>query len=177
MAEHNSWSLLCMSVSGASPCSEECLTLTSLTVSCFIVGRYSQTDVTMVWTNDSSLDVEGELAFPLPDSACLCGYAVDINGVMVDAVVVEKEVAREVFEQEKREGIKGQAIAEMRDQVSRCNCSVFLPMARETYFAPRCTQSLPMEVVLYEFLYPTTYTLVEHFLDFLLDFKLTKNIG
>jgi len=43
-----------------------------------------------------------QLVFPLPDEALLCGYAVDIGGNMVDAVVVEKEKARVVFETEER---------------------------------------------------------------------------
>lgn len=36
-------------------------------------------------------------------AAVVCGYAVDIRGVMVDAVVCEKEIARKAFETEVRE--------------------------------------------------------------------------
>lgn len=63
----------------------------------------------MVFKNDTEQDKEGELIFPLNDGATVCGYAVDIKGVMVEAVVCDKEVARKAFEQEvreKRAGVK-----------------------------------------------------------------------
>lgn len=42
----------------------------------------------------------------------MCGYAVDIRGQMVEAVVCEKEVARKAFEQEVREKKAGPAMIE-----------------------------------------------------------------
>jgi hypothetical protein len=77
----------------------------------------------MVFKNDTDNDMEGELVFPLEEGretvtfgifrpvsgATVCGYAVDIAGVMVDAVVCEKEVARKAFETEVREKRAGKS--------------------------------------------------------------------
>ncbi len=32
----------------------------------------------------------------------MCGYAIDMNGILVDGVIVEKDQARQVFEEEAR---------------------------------------------------------------------------
>ena len=50
--------------------------------------------------------------FPLDENAAVCGYAVDIKGVMVKAVVTEKETARKAFETEVREKKGGPSIIE-----------------------------------------------------------------
>ena len=42
--------------------------------------------------------------WPLAEGASIGGYALDINGQFVDAVIVGKQKAREVFEAEKRKG-------------------------------------------------------------------------
>jgi len=56
----------------------------------------------MVFRNDTDNDTEGEFLFPMSDESVMCGYAVDINGVLVDGVVVEREKARVTFESEAR---------------------------------------------------------------------------
>lgn len=48
----------------------------------------------MIFKNDGDQEEEGELEFPLADGATICGYAVDINGAMVEGTIVEKETAR-----------------------------------------------------------------------------------
>ena len=47
-------------------------------------------------------DLEGELVFPLPEGTTVSGYGLDIDGVVVDGVVVTKEKARVAFEAETR---------------------------------------------------------------------------
>lgn len=58
----------------------------------------------MSFLNDTELDTEGELNFPMSEGknenccscwslgAVMCGYAVDMEGVLVDGVVVEVSV-------------------------------------------------------------------------------------
>lgn len=46
----------------------------------------------------------GELVFDLPEKSTIRGFALDINGAMVDGVAVEKEKARVAFEEEVRKG-------------------------------------------------------------------------
>lgn len=55
-------------------------------------GPLAETTATVVFTNTNDEDLEGEVVLPLPDGSTVCGYAVDLNGVLVDAVVVDKVV-------------------------------------------------------------------------------------
>ena len=61
--------------------------------------------MTLTFQNDADRVLEGELVFPLPENATVSGYALDVNGQLVEAVTVEKEKARVVFETETRRGI------------------------------------------------------------------------
>ena len=70
-----------------------------------IFGSVAETTTTMTFTNPTARAMEGDLYFPLPEGATISGYALDINGVMVDGVAVEKHEARRVFEEVVRQGI------------------------------------------------------------------------
>jgi len=70
-----------------------------------ILGPVSETRMTMTFRNPHDRVLEGELTFPLPAGATVSGYALDVNGRMVDGVAVEKEKARQVFEAEVRRGV------------------------------------------------------------------------
>jgi hypothetical protein len=53
--------------------------------------------------NESETTVnEAELVFPLVEGSYVCGYAVDIDGVLVDAQIVNKEKARKTYEEESK---------------------------------------------------------------------------
>lgn len=81
------------------------MVLEKLDVSVDILGLISETSLTMTFFNPHDRVLEGELVFPLPDGATVSGYALDVNGQMVDGVAVEKEKARRVFETEVRRGV------------------------------------------------------------------------
>ena len=68
-------------------------------------GVHAETTMTLTFFNPNSRILEGELYFPLPTDATVSGYALDINGQLVDGVIVEKEKARVVFEELVRQGI------------------------------------------------------------------------
>ncbi|MBQ6474322.1 MAG: tail protein X [Victivallales bacterium] len=70
-----------------------------------IDGILAETQVTLRLRNPNARVLEGELCFPLPAGATVCGYALDINGQMVDGVIVEKEKARAVFDEVVRQGV------------------------------------------------------------------------
>ena len=70
-----------------------------------ILGAVAETTTTMTFANPSPRAMEGDLYFPLPEGATISGYALDINGAMVDGVAVEKHEARRVFEEVVRHGI------------------------------------------------------------------------
>ncbi|MBR4900127.1 MAG: DUF2135 domain-containing protein [Victivallales bacterium] len=68
-------------------------------------GVHAETTMTLTFYNPNQRVLEGELYFPLPTDATVSGYALDINGQLVDGVIVEKEKARVVFEELVRQGI------------------------------------------------------------------------
>ncbi len=89
-----------LTVNGESP-----MVLTRLAVEVAINGFIAETKMTMTFLNPHNRVLEGDLNFPLPEGSFVSGYALDINGVMVDGVVVEKEKGRVVFEKIVRQGI------------------------------------------------------------------------
>ncbi len=70
-----------------------------------VSGCLAETSMTMTFANPNDRALAGDLYFPLPEGATVSGYALDINGSMVDGVVVEKEKGRQVFEKIVRQGI------------------------------------------------------------------------
>lgn len=72
--------------------------LEKLDIQVKIVGNISTTVMTMVFRSNSNRILEGRLTFPLPENVSVSGYALDINGKLRNAVPVEKEKAKEVFE-------------------------------------------------------------------------------
>ena len=70
-----------------------------------IAGLVARTTMEMTFENPHDQDLEGELIFPLPDGAALSGYGLDVEGQIVDASLVEKQLARVVFEEEVRKGV------------------------------------------------------------------------
>lgn len=81
------------------------LKVTKVDTKVTIHGQLAETRMTLTFLNTYNRQLEGELNFPLPEGATVSGYALDINGQMVDGVVVTKEKARVVFEKEVRKGI------------------------------------------------------------------------
>ena len=73
-----------------------------MSVAAAVRGLYATVDTTLTVRNPNARLLEGDLVFPLPDGAAVCGYALDINGVLTDGVVVKKEKARVAFETETR---------------------------------------------------------------------------
>eukprot|EP01080_Neovahlkampfia_damariscottae_P002504 gene2504-3210_t len=59
---------------------------------------------TLNFKNYCDKKLEGELVFPLPEEATICGYALQIDDDLVDATVVQKKKAQKVFDQEVRSG-------------------------------------------------------------------------
>ena len=64
-------------------------------------GLFRRVRATITFTNPNPRDFSGDLEFPVPDGATVCGYALEINGAMIPGVITEKEKARVAFESEK----------------------------------------------------------------------------
>ena len=68
-------------------------------------GRLAVTTFELVFRNPNNRVLEGSLEFPLLDGQTVTGFALDVNGTLRDAVPVEKEKARVVFEEIERRAV------------------------------------------------------------------------
>ncbi len=84
---------------------DKAIEIAEATVRTRLAGALAETAVTLVLRNPNGRDMEGEFSYPLPPDATLQGYALDVNGKMVDGVPVPKQKARMAFETEQRKGI------------------------------------------------------------------------
>ncbi|CAF2121158.1 unnamed protein product [Rotaria magnacalcarata] len=64
-----------------------------------------QVATTMTFKSDHNRVLEGALKFTLPERATICDFVLDVDGVIIDVVVVEKEKARVTFEKEVGKGV------------------------------------------------------------------------
>jgi len=83
----------------------EPLELREVAVDVWVFGPLAETRMTLTFFNPHPEALEGELYFPLPQGATVSGYALDVEGRLVEGVVVDKHEARRVLELEARKGI------------------------------------------------------------------------
>jgi hypothetical protein len=72
--------------------------MSQLLVNVKIVGNIAYTTAEMHFFNKSNRQMEAELLFPLPEGVSVSRYAIDINGKMREAVPVNKNKGKQVFE-------------------------------------------------------------------------------
>jgi hypothetical protein len=81
------------------------LRLGSLAMDVDVVGAIAEFAVTARFDNPSEEILEGEFTFQLPDGAVVTGYALDVEGRMIDGVLVEPLKAQRAYEEKVRQGI------------------------------------------------------------------------
>ena len=86
------------------PRGEHAIELSGLEIEVKVTDLLAETTQTMRFYNPNDRVLEGNLSFPLPDNAVVCGYALDVEGQMVDGVVTPKREARRILEAEERKG-------------------------------------------------------------------------
>lgn len=87
------------------PGAERPVQLASARIDVDVAGGQAQTTIELVLRNPNSRPLEGQLAFPLQPGQEVSAFALDINGVMHDAVPVPKQRGREVFEAIERRNV------------------------------------------------------------------------
>ncbi len=90
-----------------------------MTVNARIRGLHAEVETTLAFHNPNVRQLEGELVFPLPDGAVVSGYALDVNGTLVDGVVVKKEKARVAFETETRTRVDPGLVEHVKGNIYR----------------------------------------------------------
>ena len=97
-----------------------------------VSGLESETVTTMTFRNPNARQLAGDFEFPLPDGAVVAGYALDVDGRMVDGVRVTKQKARVVLETEMRRRVDPGLVEHVRGNVFRTR--IFpLPAARRAH--------------------------------------------
>ena len=84
---------------------EKPMTVDSYKVDAQVNGLFATVSTTISFGNPNGRVLEGELEFPLPEGASVCGYALDVNGRLREGVVVKKDEARIAFEAEVKAGV------------------------------------------------------------------------
>ena len=82
-------------------------------------GLYRRVRTVITFTNPNDRDFSGDLEFPVPDGATVCGYALETNGEMVPGVVVGKEKARVAFESEKAKRVDPGIVEHVKGNIWR----------------------------------------------------------
>jgi hypothetical protein len=72
--------------------------MSQLKVNVKVVGNIAYTTTEMHFYNATNRQMEAELLFPLPEGVSVSRYAIDINGKMREAVPVDKNKGKQVFE-------------------------------------------------------------------------------
>lgn len=72
--------------------------MNKLFVNVKVVGNIAYTTAEMHFFNSGTRQMEAELIFPLPENVSVSRYAIDINGKMREAVPVNKNKGKQVFE-------------------------------------------------------------------------------
>ena len=95
----------------------------------------------MTFHNPNRRILEGDLVFPLPDGAAVSAYALDINGALVDGVVVKKEKARVAFETETRRRVDPGLVEHIKGNLYRTRIYPLPPQGARTI---RLTYTTPL---------------------------------
>lgn len=103
----------------AAPGGEKPVELRDLDIHVVVSGLLAETTWTLRFFNPNPRDLEGNLVFPLPDGAVVCGYALDVDGRLVDGVVVPRQEARRILEAEQRKGIDPGLVEQVQGNVYR----------------------------------------------------------
>lgn len=75
------------------------ITISAVGIDVKIVGNIAVTTFDVTFANPNNRVLEGELNFPLGEGQAVTRFAMDINGVLREAVPVEKEKGQMVFEE------------------------------------------------------------------------------
>jgi tetratricopeptide (TPR) repeat protein len=73
--------------------------LTGLKIDVKVIGNIAITTMDMIFLNENDRVLEGELIFPLGEGQTVSRFALEVNGHLREAVVVDKNKGQQVFEE------------------------------------------------------------------------------
>ncbi len=81
------------------------LTIRALDVDVKITGDVARTRITATFSNPGPRVLEGDFVYDLPDKAVVTGYGLDVNGKLMDGVLVARRQATLVYQAKVRQGL------------------------------------------------------------------------
>ena len=84
---------------------ERPIRLSSMSIQAKTYGFLASTRIELEFENPNNRVLEGEFVFPLTPAQTVAGYALEVNGVLREGVVVPKQTARIAFEEITRRGV------------------------------------------------------------------------
>ncbi len=107
------------------------LKLSSLSIEVNIIGNFASVTYDMQFFNELDRTLEGELAFPLGEGQDVSEFAMEINGKLRKAVVVEKELARRAYENTVRQNIDPALLEKTQGNNYKARVYPILPKANK----------------------------------------------
>ncbi len=105
------------------------LRISSMKASTDIRGTLATTTLEIVVYNPNDRILEGQFSFPVSDGQTVSRFALDLNGKLRDAVVVDKSKARATFEAIERRGVDPALLEWTRDNAFRTRIYPIMPRA------------------------------------------------
>lgn len=105
------------------------LRITSMKATTDIRGTLATTTLEIVVYNPNQRTLEGQFSFPVADGQTVSRFALDLNGKLRDAVVVDKSKARATFEAIERRGVDPALLEWTRDNAFRTRIYPIMPQA------------------------------------------------
>ena len=103
------------------------LRLSEVQVTVRVEGDFVETRMSLNFFNETERNQEGEFRLPLPEGASVYHYALEVNGAMREATVVEKEQARHAYESIKARNIDPGLVEKMEGNIYRTRIFPVLP--------------------------------------------------
>ena len=103
------------------------LTIGDLQVTVDIAGDTARTEITATFQNPTQQPLEGDFSLDLPPGAVITGYALDVNGAMVDGVLVGHRKALVTYQQRVRRGVDPGIAEVTRENAFRTHVFPIMP--------------------------------------------------
>lgn len=130
------------------------LPLKSTRVDVNIAGVIADVNVKQVYTNTGETAIEAIYVFPASTRAAVYNMVMKVNDREIIAVIEEKEAARKLYEDAKKEGKTASLLEEKRPNVFRMNVANIVPGAAVEVNMSYTELLVPTDKT-YEFVYPT----------------------
>jgi hypothetical protein len=108
------------------------LQIESLDIVVRLRGTIAETTVTARFANPVDQILEGDFTLAMPAGSVVTGYALDVNGRMIDGVLVEQRRARMAYEARVRAGIDPGLAEVSRDNLFRTRVFPIFPRSGRT---------------------------------------------